>query len=45
MATTVTNAATSIMSGIISGNSSFGGGANLLGNALLAAVQNLPFGG
>lgn len=45
VATTVTNAATSIMSGIISGNSSFGGGANLLGNALLAAVQNLPFGG
>ena len=45
VATSITNAATSIMSGIISGNSNFGGGANLLGNALLAAVQNLPFGG
>jgi hypothetical protein len=43
--TTSTDAATSIMSGIISGNSTNGGGANLLGNALLAAVQNLPFGG
>jgi hypothetical protein len=45
VANTNTNAATSIMSGIISGNSTNGGGANLLGNALLAAVQNLPFGG
>lgn len=45
VATTNTDAATSIMSGIISGNSSNGGGANLLGNALLSAVQNLPFGG
>jgi hypothetical protein len=45
--TTNTNAATSIMSSIISGNSTFGGSsaASSLGNALLAAVQNLPFGG
>jgi hypothetical protein len=45
--TTNTSAATSIMSGIISGNSTFGGSsaASSLGNALLAAVQNLPFGG
>ena len=45
--TTNLNAATSIMSGIISGNSSYSGSttAELLSSAMLTSLQNLPLGG
>ncbi len=45
--TTNLNAATSIMSGVISGNSSYGGSSTseLLSNALLSSLQNLSLGG
>ena len=45
--TTNLNAATSIMSGIISGNSSYSGSttAELLSSAMLTSLQSLPLGG